>query len=100
MLSVRKFVALAVSPALLLVMSCGRHSQSEVYYLVAANLSLPYWKTAIAGFTAAGMDEPFSPAIDGAGNLWTANFANNSVTVFIGIAAPVRTPVIGPPASP
>jgi ribose transport system substrate-binding protein len=51
--SVRKLVALAVSPALLLVMSCGRHSQSEVYYLVAANLSLPYWKTAIAGFNAA-----------------------------------------------
>jgi len=49
----RKLIALALSPALLFVVSCGRHSQSEVYYLVASNLGLPYWKTAIAGFNAA-----------------------------------------------
>jgi ribose transport system substrate-binding protein len=29
---------------------CERHSKKEVYYLVAANLSLPYWQTAAAGF--------------------------------------------------
>jgi ribose transport system substrate-binding protein len=30
---------------------CGaRHSDKEVYYLVGANLSLPYWQTAEAGF--------------------------------------------------
>ena len=51
--SVRKLVALALSPTLLLLTSCGRHSTSEVYYLVAANLSLSYWKTAISGFNAA-----------------------------------------------
>ncbi len=51
---VKKLVALMISPTLLLVTSCGRHATSEVYYLVAANISLPYWKTAIAGFKAAG----------------------------------------------
>jgi ribose transport system substrate-binding protein len=51
--SVRKLVALAISPAFLLLTSCGRHSQSEVYYLIAANLNLSYWKTAIAGLNAA-----------------------------------------------
>ena len=56
--SLRKLVAIGLSavmlPGLLLVTSCGRHSQSETFYLVATNLSLPYWKTAIAGFNAAG----------------------------------------------
>lgn len=28
----------------------GRHSKNEVYYLVAANLSRPYWQSAVAGF--------------------------------------------------
>jgi len=51
--SVKKLVAFALSPTLLLLTSCGRHSQSEVYYLVAANISLPYWKTAVSGFNAA-----------------------------------------------
>jgi ribose transport system substrate-binding protein len=51
--SVRKLVAIALTPTLLLITSCGRHAQSEVYYLVAANISLPYWKTAVTGFNAA-----------------------------------------------
>jgi ribose transport system substrate-binding protein len=46
-----KQVAVAVlMPVLMLAISCSRHSQSEVFYLVAANLSLPYWKTAVTGF--------------------------------------------------
>jgi ribose transport system substrate-binding protein len=53
MTSVRKLTALALSPLLLLLTSCGRHSQSEVFYLIATNLSLSYWKTAVAGFNAA-----------------------------------------------
>jgi ribose transport system substrate-binding protein len=33
---------------------CGaRHSDKEVYYLVATNVNLPYWQTAAAGFKAA-----------------------------------------------
>jgi ribose transport system substrate-binding protein len=49
----RKLIAIAISPALLLATSCGRHAQSEVYYLIAANLSLSYWKTAVSGFNQA-----------------------------------------------
>lgn len=33
---------------------CGaRHSNKEVYYLIATNVNLPYWQTAAAGFKAA-----------------------------------------------
>jgi ribose transport system substrate-binding protein len=52
MTSIKRVIALALTPALLLVTSCGRHATSEVYYLVAANLSLSYWKTAVSGFNA------------------------------------------------
>jgi ribose transport system substrate-binding protein len=32
---------------------CGaRHSDKEVYYLIATNINLPYWQTAAAGFKA------------------------------------------------
>jgi ribose transport system substrate-binding protein len=53
MKSVKKLVALALLPIPLLLMSCGRHAESEVYYLIVANLSLSYWKTAITGLNAA-----------------------------------------------
>ena len=50
-----KKIALALAAlAMVLIPGCGaRHSLKEVYYLVAANVSLPYWQTAIAGFKAA-----------------------------------------------
>jgi ribose transport system substrate-binding protein len=51
--TMKKIAAIALSPALLLVMSCGRHATSEVFYLIATNLSLSYWKTAVAGFNQA-----------------------------------------------
>lgn len=51
--SVKRVIALALAPTLLLLTSCGRHSKSETYYLIAANLNLAYWKTAITGFNAA-----------------------------------------------
>jgi ribose transport system substrate-binding protein len=53
MRSVKKLAMVVLASALPLMISCGRHSQSEVYYLIAANLSLQYWKTAIAGLNAA-----------------------------------------------
>jgi len=35
----------------LFTIGCGaRHSDKEVYYLVATNVNLPYWQTAAAGF--------------------------------------------------
>lgn len=37
--------------AVVLVSGCGaRHSDKEVYYLIATNVNLPYWQTAAAGF--------------------------------------------------
>ena len=38
-------------------------------------------------------------AIDASGNIWTANTGDNSVSVFVGLAAPVVTPLaanVGP----
>ncbi|HEX6466157.1 MAG TPA: substrate-binding domain-containing protein, partial [Terriglobales bacterium] len=41
-------VALTLSLA-----GCGRHESNEKYYLIAANIKLPYWQTAGAGLRAA-----------------------------------------------
>ena len=41
---------LVVGAGLLAGTGCQRYSKSEVYYLVANNLKLGYWKTAYAGF--------------------------------------------------
>jgi len=35
---------------------CKRHSLKEVYYLVSANLNLPYWQTAAKGFNRAAAE--------------------------------------------
>jgi ribose transport system substrate-binding protein len=39
--------------AVLSASGCGRHSTSEVYYLIASDMALPYWQTASAGFNKA-----------------------------------------------
>jgi streptogramin lyase len=44
----------------------------------------------------AGMLEPFALAIDASGNIWISNFATNTITEFVGMAAPVKTPLLGP----
>jgi ribose transport system substrate-binding protein len=50
-----KQMALALAAlAMMLIPGCeARHSPKEVFYLIATNVSLPYWETAIAGFKAA-----------------------------------------------
>ena len=41
-------IAIALS---LSVLSCGSaHEAEESYYLISANIQVPYWKTASAGF--------------------------------------------------
>ncbi|MBS1800675.1 MAG: NHL repeat-containing protein [Acidobacteria bacterium] len=54
-----------------------------------------------------GMLQPYSIAIDASGNVWVTNFTNdakyansNSIVELVGMAAPVKTPVIGPPQAP
>jgi hypothetical protein len=39
--------------------------------------------------------EAFGLAIDASGNIWISNFGSNTVTEFIGMAAPVKTPLLG-----
>ena len=43
---------------------------------------------------------PFGAAIDASGNLWISNAYGNTLTELIGAAAPVKTPLLGPPAQP
>jgi len=40
--------------------------------------------------------EPYSLAIDAAGNIWVSNYGSNTLTEFIGLAVPVKTPLLGP----
>ena len=40
--------------------------------------------------------EPYSLAIDAAGNIWVSNYGSNTLTEFIGLGAPVKTPLLGP----
>jgi ribose transport system substrate-binding protein len=37
-----------------LLTGCTRHSKNEQYYLIATDTAVPYWKSAAAGFAAAG----------------------------------------------
>jgi streptogramin lyase len=48
----------------------------------------------------AAMLEAYAIAIDASGNLWVTNFGNNLLTEIVGLAAPVKTPVIGPAQAP
>jgi streptogramin lyase len=48
----------------------------------------------------AGLNQPFALALDASGNLWVASFAADEVVQFVGIATPVKTPLVGPPATP
>ncbi len=48
----------------------------------------------------AALNETYSIAVDASGNLWVSNFGSNTITEFIGLGAPVRTPLIGLPATP
>ncbi|SPF34349.1 Monosaccharide ABC transporter substrate-binding protein, CUT2 family [Candidatus Sulfotelmatobacter kueseliae] len=53
-LSHRIFRRAALAFLLLFLLSCGSaHDSGEFYVLVSANLRIPYWKTAGAGFSAA-----------------------------------------------
>jgi streptogramin lyase len=48
----------------------------------------------------AGLLEAYALAIDASGNLWVSNKGSNTLTQFIGLSAPVRTPQIGPAVAP
>lgn len=56
----------ALTVAVAFTTSCGaRHSDKEVYYLIASNLALPYWQTAVAGFNHAAAQYHVTARVDG-----------------------------------
>ena len=56
---------------------------------------------ASSGFGAdASLVAPYALAIDASGNLWVTNSGKNTLTQFIGVATPVKTPLAGPPQAP
>lgn len=50
----RTLVLLLLSTASLLLAGCGNGHSGETYILVSANIKVPYWQTAGAGFSRAG----------------------------------------------
>jgi streptogramin lyase len=50
--------------------------------------------------TDASLLGPYALAIDASGNIWVSNSGKNTLTEFIGVAAPVKTPLAGPPQAP
>ncbi len=52
------------------------------------------------GFLGPGLNSPHDLAIDASGNVWINNDNGAAVTEFIGLAAPVKTPLQGLPAAP
>jgi streptogramin lyase len=48
----------------------------------------------------AGLSEPFGVAVDASGNLWVTSFAGDALTQFVGLVAPIKTPLLGPPQQP
>jgi sugar lactone lactonase YvrE len=77
-------------------------STSSLTELAGATAATP--GAALSASTGLGTDanmlEAFCIAVDAGGNLWITNSGNNHLTEFIGLAAPVRTPLIGLPAAP
>jgi sugar lactone lactonase YvrE len=54
-----------------------------------------------AGFGSdAHLARPYGLAIDAGGNLWVSNFAASTITQFLGVATPVKTPMAGPAQLP
>jgi ribose transport system substrate-binding protein len=51
MRTMQRFVVSVLAVGAVLFTGCGaRHSDKEVFYLISANMALPYWQTAAAGF--------------------------------------------------
>jgi sugar lactone lactonase YvrE len=54
-----------------------------------------------AGYASdAGFIEAYAIVVDSSGNLWVTDFNNGTLTEIVGLATPVKTPVLGPPQTP
>lgn len=56
MRTMAKAVVVLLAVGVVGLSGCQRHSNKEVYYLVTANASLPYWQTAAQGFNHAAAE--------------------------------------------
>ena len=60
--------------------------------------------TALTPTTGLGADakllEAYALAVDSSGNIWVSNQGSSTVTKFVGLAVPVRTPLSGVPEAP
>ena len=54
--------------AVLFASGCNRHSNKEVYYLISANMALPYWQTVASGFNKAAAQYKVTAKIAGPEN--------------------------------
>jgi ribose transport system substrate-binding protein len=54
-----------LSLSVLFTFGCQRHSNKEVYYMIAANQSLSYWQTAAAGFNKAAEQFKVTAKVEG-----------------------------------
>src|SRR5438046_10683483 len=53
----RKLVAFVLTSILFLpLLSCGGHDADEKYFLISANIKIPYWEMAGAGLSQAASD--------------------------------------------
>jgi len=65
MKAIKYAASMLVALVVLSTSGCSRHSTSEVYYLIASNLALPYWQTAAAGFNKAAAEYQVTAKVDG-----------------------------------
>jgi streptogramin lyase len=74
-------------------------SISELQGASSASPGTPFSPS--AGFGSdASLSAPFGVAVDASGNVWVSNQGSSTITQFLGAAAPVKTPLLGPPQLP
>ncbi len=68
MRSIKRFAVMVLALGVTGLTGCDRHSNKEVFYLVAANSALPYWQTAAAGFNHAAAQFKVTARVVGPSN--------------------------------
>jgi hypothetical protein len=70
--------------------------------LAGASAAVPGTALSPAGGlgTDAALLEAYALSVDASGNLWISNFGSNTLSEFVGLAVPVKTPLLGPPMIP
>jgi streptogramin lyase len=80
----------------------ANYHRSSITEIAGAGASTPGASLSPAAGLAphSALRESYAIAIDASGNLWVTNFGSSTLTEFIVLAIPVRTPLIGPPVLP